>query len=155
MASWFGFPSGKMQMDADREKFEQQELLTQRMNNAYQQTVAQMNNALYGTPQYPTTLQSTSNGLGNYVTPPFPPGSVAGMFQQTVPGVPKEQTYFVLLPSKPQKGDTITVHYDGIKWLEDRNCPSELVSGGPLNPDHSGFSLKEIEEAQKIMADCA
>ena len=72
----------------------------------------------------------------------------------TTPATTTTTPYYVELPAQPMPGDLITIHFDGIKWTETRHIPRETAIANSLNPNHSGFSLAEIEEARQFMADC-
>lgn len=177
MAGWFGKPSqfnmpSQAQQTATEMEIRQAEYLAEvakiqaqqnyhqhLLNQAHTHAITTSNNPyaqLANTPpggmtrltagQYASLGQQYAQGITATSTagmgPIFPPGSIA---QQGYP------SYYVQLPVSPREGDTVTVYYQNGRWLEKNNFSQREVEARDSGP---GFSLKEIEEAEKIMADC-
>lgn len=161
MATWFGRPPGSSAADTYQAQLlaQQAQLLAQQQYHQAQLTAAQgvympshthtittahTNPYAQATGiQYPGGYATvTSTGMGTIYTQPAMPGGM--VWAQPV------NSYYVELPKDPCEGDEIVVYYKNGRWLEKKNFIFEEKS-----TPRGGFSLKEIEEAERIMEELA
>ena len=172
MATWFGRPTGTLEQQAADAVYQAQ--LEQYQN---QLTAAQGIHGLGGQsmPSHTHTITTahtnpfaqttiTTNPYATTTVPYAHPGGfttvtstgTGPIYSGTAPAWSMPQNaYYVELPKEPCEGDEITVYYQNGRWLEKNNF-SDLNAIKPkhLSPN-GGFSLHEIEEAERIMEELA
>lgn len=170
MATWFGKPTVG--------DWHQAMLDAQAAQHAQMLAQQQYNSGIYGlggqsmpshthtiTTAHPNPYAQTTTAINPYAqTPTYYQNGITTISTGTGPiyagGIIPSQppvwaqpanSYYVELPKEPCEGDEITVYYQNGRWLEKKNFLADAEKSTP----RGGFSLHEIEEAERIMEELA